>query len=108
MFILHDYSVMLQLNMSISMSGAGSSFKRDSFPTKGLILKSAVMREQSYLILVGLSRCLVILVGTMKDQVLFWLLFKSQHLSTVITAVLGTCNSFFLTIRIPYITHDDG
>lgn len=30
--------------MPISMSGAGSYFKRDSFPTKGLILKSVVIR----------------------------------------------------------------
>lgn len=87
---------MLQLNMPINMSGAGSYFKRDSFPTKGLILKSAVMREQSHLNLVGLSRWLMILVGTLQGQVLFWLLFKCQHLSTVITAVLGTCTPFSL------------
>lgn len=87
---------MLQLNMPISMSGAGSYFKGDSFPTKGLILKSAAVREQSHLILVGLRRQLMILVGTLQGQVLFSLLFKCQHLSIVITAILGTWTSFSL------------
>lgn len=87
---------MLQLNMPISMSGAGCYFKKDLFQSKNLILKSAVMGEQFHLILVGLSRWLVILVGTLQGQVLFWLLFKCQLLSTVTAAVLRTCTSFSL------------
>lgn len=47
---------MLQLNTPISMSGAGALLQERFFPTKDLILKPAVMREQSHLILVGLSR----------------------------------------------------
>lgn len=69
---------MLQLNVPISMDGAGCYFKKDLFQSKNQILKSAVVGEQCHFISVGLSRWLVILVGTLQGQVLFWLLFKCQ------------------------------
>lgn len=80
---------MLQLNVPISMSGAGCYFKKDPFQSKNLILKSVVMGEQFYLIL-------VVFVGTLQGQVLFWLLVKCQLLSTVTEAVLRTCTSLSL------------